>query len=626
MSENTPDNPSQVDHLNLAADFDAPTHAQWEVEVLKVLNRGRPEGKELNVEQAMKRLTHISIDGLVTKPLYLKDEDGVEELGLPGQAPFTRGTTVRGGQADAWDIRQMHEDPDPAATNKAVLEDFERGATSVWLRIDDDAIKAEDLPRTLEGVIVDIAGLAVSSLTDSEKAAEALATFFENSGAAPEKLVGNLGVDPILTAALTGKAADLSGLAKWVERTKDWPEVTPFVVDGSLYHDMGATPAQEMAFTIATAIAYVRALVDQGVDVNDAVQSILFRVSATVDQFPTIARLRALRLVWHRVGEVLGVEESKRGARQHAVTSWREISREDPYVNLLRGTTQCFAAAVGMAEIITVLPFDTAHGLPNSFSRRMARNTQVILAEEANIGRVNDPAGGAWWVESHTTALAEKSWELIQAIEADGGIEAYLASGKLAAGLKASVEERASRLATRKLGRTGVSEFPKVENDNLEREPRPAAPALGGIERHRDTELFEGIRDRVIAAGQPKVFLACLGARRDFGGREMFTSNLVHVGALPTVSHEGGTPEEIAKAFSDEGTSVAILCSSAKVYADQAVDVAKALKEAGAKKVLLAGSIKEIGDGDASVFDGTVAMGMDVVAFLEETLETLGVQ
>ena len=623
MSEN---NPSQVDHLDLAADFDAPTHEQWEVEVLKVLNRGRPEGKELNVEQAMKRLTHISIDGLVTKPLYLKDEDGVENLGLPGQAPFTRGTTVRGGQADAWDIRQLHEDPDPAATNKAVLEDFERGATSVWLRIDDDAVKAEDLPRTLEGVIVDIAGIAVSSFADTERAAEALASFFEQSGAAPDKLVGNLGVDPILTAALTGKPADLSGLKKWVDRAANWPGVTPLVVDGSLYHDMGATPAQEMAFTLATGIAYVRALVDQGVDVDTAFESILFRVSSTVDQFPTIARLRALRLVWHRVGEVLGVTEAKRGARQHAVTSWREISREDPYVNLLRGTIQCFGAAVGMAEIVTVLPFDTAYGLPNSFSRRMARNTQVILSEEANIGRVNDPAGGAWWVESHTTALAEKSWELIQAVEAEGGIQDYLTSGKLEADLKASVEERAKRLATRKLGRTGVSEFPKVENDSLDRQARPAALELGGIERHRDTELFEGIRDRVIAAGQPNVFLACLGARRDFGGREMFTSNLVHVGAIPTVSHEGGTPDEIVAAFKENGSPMAILCSSAKVYADQAVEVAKALKDAGAKKVLLAGSLKEIGDGDASIFDGTVAMGMDVVAFLEETLETLGVQ
>ncbi|WP_336249478.1 methylmalonyl-CoA mutase family protein [Stomatohabitans albus] len=626
MSENTPDNPSQVDHLDLAADFDAPTHEQWEVEVLKVLNRGRPEGKELNVEQAMKRLTHISIDGLVTKPLYLKDEDSVEVLGLPGQAPFTRGTTVRGGQADAWDIRQLHEDPDPVATNKAVLEDFERGATSVWLRIDDDAVKAEDLPRTLEGVIVDIAGIAVSSFADTERAAEALASFFEQSGADPDSLVGNLGVDPILTAALTGQEADLSNLKTWVDRTANWPGVTPLVVDGSLYHDMGATPAQEMAFTIATGIAYVRALVEQGVDVDTAFESILFRVSSTVDQFPTIARLRSLRLVWHRVGEVLGVTEEKRGARQHAITSWREISREDPYVNLLRGTIQCFAAAVGMAEIVTVLPFDTAYGLPNSFSRRMARNTQVILSEEANIGRVNDPAGGAWWVESHTLALAEKSWELIQAVEAEGGIQAYLSSGKLEADVQASVKERAKRLSTRKLGRTGVSEFPKVENDSLDRAPRPAPLELNGIERHRDAELFEAIRDRAIAAGQPNVFLACLGARRDFGGREMFTSNLVHVGAIQTVSHEGGTPEEIAAAFKENGSPMAILCSSAKVYASQAVDVANALKEAGAEKVLLAGNIKEIGDGDASVFDGTVAMGMDVVAFLNETLETLGVQ
>ncbi len=605
----------------LAGDFAVPSIEQWEKEVLKVLNRGRPAGKELTIDQAMARLSSTTVDGLAIEPLYHLDGDPAP-LGYPGIMPFTRGTTVRAGAG--WDIRALHEDPDVAATNAAVLDDLNRGATSVWLRVGSDALAASDLAAALAGVQPELAAVSVSAVEDQAAAADALAAFFRASGKAAD-VVGNLGVDPLGAAALTGADADLSVLAPAVETAREFGGVRALVVDVLGYDAAGAGDIGLLAYAVATGVEYVRALDAAGIAPAEAFGQIAFRVPASADQFTTIARLRALRRLWARVGEVLEVPEAERGALQHAVTSWRMITRDDPYVNLLRGTIATFAAAVGGAEIVTTLPFDSAHGLPTDFSRRMARNTQLLASEESNVGRVADPAGGSWFVESLTDQLAQKGWEEFQAIEAAGGMAKALADGVVADQIAAVASERAKRLATRKQPITGVSMFPLATEPELEAKPRPAAPQRAGLQPVRDAQVFEDLSDKVAAAGNPPVFLACLGQRRDFGGREQFTSNLLLVGGFTFPSCEGGTPEEIAAQAKESGAAMAVLCSSAKVYAEQAMAVAKALKGAGVGTVFIAGRKAEVGDADVdSVIDGEIFDGMDVVAFANDTLDRIG--
>ena len=607
--------------FTLAGDFTAPTLEQWEKEVLKVLNRGRPEGKELTIEQAYKRLHSVTVDGLRIKPLYTID-DAVDGQGYPGSSPYTRGATVRTGAMEAWDVCQLHEDPDVATSRAAVLTDLERGGTSVWVRIDPDAIAPQDLDAVLADVLLDLAPVSVSSRTDQLGAAKALLAVFDASGKEPGSLAGNLGVDPIGLAALHGTKPDLSTAATAHGLAAAYPRVTPLAVDSTVYHNAGAGDVQELAYAIATGLEYVRALTESGVELDDAFTSMVFRVSASTDQFATMARLRALRTLWSRVGEVIGVAEEKRGARQHAVTSLRQISRDDPYVNMLRATIQTFAASAGGAESITVLPFDTAWGLPDAFSRRIARNTQVVLAEESNIGRVNDPGGGGWYLESLTAQLAEAAWQLFGQVDADG-MAANVANGTIAAQIAETVANRAKLLANRSVPLTGVSMFPNMHEKPLDTKPRPEAPVYGGLKVVRDAEVFEGLRDRTAGTGA-KVVLACLGTRRDFGAREGFTSNVFQVAGIATPLIEGATPQNVAEHL--DGAKVAVLCSSARVYAEQALPVAKALKEAGVSKVLLAGNIREVGDADTSgLIDGTVFAGMDVVELLESTLDELGV-
>ncbi len=611
--------------LVLAGDFDAPSYEQWAGEVAKVLNKGRPEDKLLSADQAIERLRYRSVDGLVVEPIYTRDAV-TGELGVPAVMPFERGTTVRSGAMDAWDVRALHEDPDPAVTRAAIRTDLERGATSLWLRVDPDAIAPADVGTVLSDVLLDLAKVEVSSRTDQEAAAEALLTVFKASDKANAKLSLNLGIDPIGLAALTGQAPDLSRLGQWVSSLAGFVKSRAIVIDGTIYHNAGAGDVHETAWLLATGVEYVRSLAEQGISVDDAFEAISFRVSATTDEVATIGRLRALRMCWARIGEVFGVSADKRGARQLAVTSWREITRDDPYVNILRGTISTFAAAVGGAEAITVLPFDTAWGLPNDFSRRVARNTQVVLAEESNIGRVNDPAGGAWTIEAMTKQIAEHAWKVFQQVEAAGGMSAALAAKSVDQTLAGLNAERAKRLATRKLPRTGVSEFPNpTEKPVTGCTPRPVAPERGGLPWHRDSEVFEALRDAT-AGKDAKVFLACLGTRRDFGAREGFASNYFHIAGLATPATEGGNADEIVAAWQASGTPVVCLCSSPRVYAAQGFEVAKALKQAGAGQVLLAGNIKELGDVDTSgVIDGTIALGVDVVAGLGAVLDTLGV-
>ncbi|MFT4227004.1 methylmalonyl-CoA mutase family protein [Micropruina sp.] len=610
--------------LTLAGDFDAPSRQDWETEVLRVLNRRRPEGKELSIEQAMKRLTTTTVDGLAIDPLYTRDD---RDLGHPGVTPFTRGASLRTGAIHAWDITQLHEDPDVAFSNAAVLADLTRGATSLWLRVDPDAIAAADVAGVLAGVLPDLARLRVSSRTDQDAAARALAAFWRASGKAAE-VGGSLGLDALGHAALTGEAAEFGPQREWVATTlAEFGKARAIAVDSLVYDDAGAGDVDVLAFAIATGVEYLRDLEAAGISPRDAFRTIAFRVPANADQFMTISRLRALRRLWARVGEVSGVPAGVRGAVQLAVTSWRMVTRDDPWVNLLRGTIATFAAAAGGAESITVLPHDTAWGLPTDFSRRMARNIQLLAAEESNLGRVADPAGGSWYVESLTDQLAGRAWARFGEIEAAGGMTAALADGRVAEWIEATVAARGVRLANRRQPITGVSMFPAVNETPLDVRPRPERPVFGGLAPRRDSELFEGLRDRVAAADpQPQVFLACLGARRDFGPREQFTANVLQVAGIGHPSSEGGTASEIVAQVQAAGARIVILCSSARVYATQAVEVASALKDAGVDTVLIAGRRTETGaDNAAGVIAGEIFDGMDVAGFLAGTLDELGV-
>lgn len=599
--------------MTLAADFPARTLEQWQDLVAGVVNRGRSEDDRLTGEEAVASLRSRLPGGLFVEPLYARP-DHDRALGVPGAMPFTRGRAMRDVFVP-WDVRQLHDDPDPRLTRAAVLDDLEHGVTSVWVQAGSDGVAVADLPEVLADVDLTLAPVTVSSFDAQVEAARALAAVL----AATDGASGNLGLDPIGAAARLGTTPDLNGLAELVPGL-DPEMVRAITVDARVYRDAGATAVEEIGYAVATGLAYLRQLADAGVAPAEAFAHIEFRVSADADQFLSIAALRALRRLWARVGEVLDVPESVRGARVHAVTSARMFTRDDPWVNILRSTIATFAASVGGADAITVLPYDTVAGLPERFSRRIARNTQIVLADESNIARVTDPAGGSWYVESLTDEVATAAWAVLQEVESAGGMAAALTDGLVQARLESARGESARVLATREQPITGVSMFPLVGETALERRPRVTVE--GGLAPRRDSVVFETLRDRAAAADSaPAVIIAALGTRRDFGARETFIANLLAAGGISTETVEG-SPEDVVAAAQRLGTTAVALASSPKGYAAHASTSIDALRAAGIETILVAGSARELGAAQSGV-DLSAYAGCDVVALLEDLLDRL---
>lgn len=603
---------SQSDEvMALAADFAPVSHEQWQQMVAKVVNRSRSEALDGAEAEASLRTTLPG--GLVVDPLYQRPE-AERALGLPGSMPFTRGRGPRSPERP-WDIRQLFDHPDASISRSAVAADLANGVSSVWVQVGTGGIAASDLAEVLTDVLPDVAPVAVSSVDDQAGAAAALLAWWEEKGVPGS---GSLGHDPIGAAAAMGSEPDLAPLADAVTLVASRPDVRVITVDTRVYHDAGATDQDEVALAVATGVDYVRHLEAAGVSAAQAFAAIDFRVAVTADQFATIAKLRALRRLWARIGELADVPEAERGAAIHAVTSWRMQTRTDPWVNILRGTLACFGASAGGADAITVLPYDTALGLAEPFSRRVARNTQSLLADESNVARVADPAGGSWYVESLTEEIARAAWAYLGEVDAAGGVAAALASGAIAERLAASRAERDRGLATRAIPLTGTSTFPLAAEKPLARTARELPPS-GGLPRHRDSEIFEGLRARSAEAATSVPVLA-LGARRDFGARQTFLVNLLAVAGIQAKVIEGADAQAAAALAP---SPVAIIMSSPKVYADQAEGVIAALRSnEGIERVLITGRARELGDAAATV-DGEIYDGMDIVAFLTDLLDTL---
>ncbi|WP_405392864.1 methylmalonyl-CoA mutase small subunit [Streptomyces sp. NBC_01102] len=611
-----------ADGLSLAADFPDPSHDQWQSLVEGVL---RKSGKDVTGTAAEEALSTALGDGLTARPLYTSDDTSADP-GFPGFAPFVRGNRAAGNTAAGWDVRQHHALTDPVRLNEALLGDLENGVTSLWLTVGGPGgVPASGLARALDGVYLDLAPVALDAGDDFEPAVRALLALHETRGVAKDAVRGSLGADPLGRTARTGTEPDLTAAVHWARVCgREYPGLRALTVDALPYHEAGGSAAEELGLSLATGVAYLRALTAAGLSAEEACHQLEFRYAATADQFLTIAKLRAARRLWARVAEVCGARAA--GAQhQHAVTSSVMMTRRDPWVNMLRTTLACLGAGVGGADSVTVLPFDHALGLPDAFARRIARNTSTILMEESHLARVIDPAGGSWYVERLTDELAAAAWSFFQEVERAGGQAAALRSGMVGERLAATWAARGRDLARRKEPVTGVSEFPNLDERSVERESAPAGPS-GGLPKVRRDEAFEALRarsDRHLAAtgSRPKVFLAALGPAAVHTGRASFAANLFRAGGIEPVHEPASVDVSTAGgAFAATGATIACLCSGDALYAEQAEAVAGELRSAGAEQVFLAGR-----PGGYTGVDAHVFAGCDVVAFLSSALDRMGV-
>jgi methylmalonyl-CoA mutase len=578
------------------------------------------------VEEALKgapfaSLRSESYDGIAIEPLYARAQGAQRIAGRAAGTP--------------WSIMQRIDLTDAKTANTQALADLNNGANALNL-VFEGAVGdyGYALPATraaiseaLDNIYLD-AGIAVELDfgPPSRQAAKLMAEHVRAKELKPSALDLRFCFDPLGARATRG-----AFLAPWAEFA---PVVTgligdlaaegfkgPFAVaDGRPVHAAGGSEAQELAFVLANALAYLRALEAHGFELDEARCLIFFRLAADQDQFFTIAKFRALRKLWTRVEQACGL--SPRPAFICAETAWRMMTKRDPHGNIVRGTIAALAAAVGGADAVTVLPFSAALGAPDAFARRIARNTQTILIEEANLHRVTDPAAGSGAIEALTDALCQTAWWFFQRIEKAGGAAEALETGLIQRVVARVRAEREANVARRREPILGTSDFPDLAEDKVAVFAAPrseeVAPAASALPRTRLAEPFERLRDRSDAylaahGSRPQVFLACLGRAADFNARASFAKSLFEAGGIEAVEANG---DNLAKRFEDSGAALACLCSSDKVYAREAVEVARAHAAAGAKHIYLAGKPGA---------DRAALEGAGISTFLHQGCDTLAI-
>jgi methylmalonyl-CoA mutase len=622
-----------------AADFPAAEEA-WRAAAEAAL-KGRP------LEPLIARRT---IDGVAVAAIAPRAEPRI----IAGRAPGAR-----------WTAMSRIDVADAEAASAQALEDLNNGSSGlsvVFAGENRPGLVADNLPRlakTLHGVMLDLAPIHLDAAPyQAEAAAALMAAFVEKGSVAPSDVFILFGLDLLGDAVRSGafarewrETASRAAAALNELRARGFSSPV-FITDQRTAHDAGASEAQELAGALASAVEHVRALTDEGVDATTAVDSIAFFFACDADQFATIAKLRAARLLWAAVRRELGLGD--RALHIHAETSRRMMTRKDAETNLVRTTIAAFSAGVGGADSVTVLPYGHALGQPGPDARRLARNAQSIVLEESNAYRVADPAAGAGAIEQLTDALAEKAWALFQDIEKAGGMRAAIESGRWATGIDDVRKKRAAAVATRKSAIVGVSEFPKAgeRTPDAPASPAPAFAAATGASGattfpgmasafangasfadftaqpsgpratallpQRTAELFETLRDRNEAQNpQPAAFLALVGPIARHSARAGFIRNLLVAGGVSAIEGPIAADEAaVIAAFKQSGAATAILCAADADY-PETTGLIGALKKAGAA-VWIAGRPKEGADAlEAAGVSRFVGAGDDALAVLE---------
>lgn len=667
------------------ADFGAVTFEAWRALV-------EAELKEVPYD---KKLVTRLYEGFDVQPLYVRD-------GTP-RRPATSHMRTPGalGGDTGPKVVQERSEPTPQRVHACILEDLELGADGVHLCFD-RAGRLGLSERTLRNVDPSEAvGCSIHCVKDLEvalldvglndclisleagasflSAAMLLTQLWNERGDKPAQVYGAFNADPLGALAQHGRLPGalehgFESLAEVVRLAEDWSGTTALRVSSGPYHNAGANAAQELAYTLATGLDYLRQLDARGLPPNRVAQQFVFSYSIGTESFLATAQLRAARGLWARILEECGVEESRRGMRMHVQMGSRALTKRDPWVNLLRNTACVFAAIIAGADSVTSVPFDAALGAPSALARRIARNTPNILKEEAHLARVVDPAAGSFLVEKLTTDLAEKAWAHLQEIERRGGMARALISGWIGTQVNAGLNARLANVATRRDVILGVTEFVNFSEESPPRNPEdepgagperaPSDAPSPQVDDSAETleqlsqahwlawqtsappahipkpltpsalaQDFERLRDAAdqhsaVNGTRPRVNLVNIGVFAEYNARSAYARSFFEVGGFQVLSHDGSEDaDELAQVYADSGGGVAILCSTDARYEQMGRSVVDALRERGAKHLILAGNPGRLEEQYRAMgIDGFIFVRCDALTTLRKILQLEGVQ
>lgn len=636
----------------LLTEFAPHSYQEWREATDKLL-KGKP------FEKIMLTKTY---EGITLDPIFRRQD--VEHLphieDLPGQGSYVRGTQAQGFTSAGWTVAQEILEPTPAQFNAALRHDLDRGQTGVNIVLDaasrmacdpdtapqgsvgNDGISiatAADLQTALDGVMLDCIDVTIQAYDLALPYAAMLAATAAKAGISTEHLFGTIGADPLGTLAEDGTLGcslsqaydEMYTLTRWASEKA--PKLRTIAVHAHVWHNGGGSAVEELSFAFATAVEYIDAMLERGLDIDTIAQRISFNLSLGSNFFMEIAKLRTARLLWQQLIAAYGGNAESQKMFIHARTSTFNKTTYDPYVNMLRTTTEAFSGVVGGADSMHVGPFDETFRVPDGFSRRIARNQQTILREESHLDAVIDPAGGSWYIESLTAKLADVVWKNFQLTQEAGGMMQMLQQGDAQKAVATVAQARQDNLNKRNDVIVGtnmyanMSEQPLAERqwdyDAIQAERSQAVvrnnelqldfaelcmdgvikacadgatiaqlvEALRGTEeiteiepvaQHRRSERFEALRRAVEATDKrPTVFLANNGPVLQHKARADFSRGFFEVAAFNVVE-EGGfdTPEAAAEAALTSGAEVVVICSTDATYPQLVEPICRTIKAA----------------------------------------------
>lgn len=594
------------------------------------------EGFAAADEAAWRALAEAALKGASFEKLRSRTPDGI---GIEPLYPQTSEGHAIGVEA-GWRVLGRIDHPDAGIAAEIARDEIAGGAKGL-LFVLADASGGHRLPDGADPASLiggaDLASLALH-LEAGAGASAALTALMAMEGVEePDGIVLRFGLFPNLLAHGLDETAWHEEAAHLLTAVAEAPKTRLFCADARLAHNAGASEAQELAVMLADLVAQLRHLEERGVEPDDGARRLSLALSADTDQFATMAKLRAARLLVARVLSACGAGET--ALPLHVETSRRMLTRRDPWVNMLRTTAAVAAAGLAGADTMSALPHTAPIGVPHGSARRLARNTQLILLEESGLGRVGDPAAGSGYVEALTEELCAAAWALFQEIEGAGGLAASLREGTLQARIGETRDRRLADIRTRRQPLTGTSEFPWLDEPSVRLDAADRAPArvVGPVDgiaplapMHLDAE-FEALRarsDAVLAetGSRPTVFLAPLGHLAEHSTRTGWARAAFASGGIDAVTGpDEASPDDLAQAFAESGCAVACLCASDELYGEQGAAAAEALKAKGCERLFLAGRPKELTDGlTRAGVDAFLYAGCDMIEGLESAYAAIG--
>ena len=505
MSDNSIKEETKLEKvLNLCNDFPPPTYEKWRTVAEQSL-------KGASFEKALVTPTY---DGINLQSIYCKKDVAhlphLEEK--PGFGYFSRGTRADGFLGHPWEICQAITYSLPEEFNRALKHDLQNGQTAVYLvpdiatRMGTDANEAaighvggggvslstlNELATALQDIDLEKYPIHVDAGFSSVPLLAALVALLQQTNKPLKQIKGSINADPLGFLATYGQLPTtweligprMAAATRWA--ATHMPQMKTIGVSGVPYHNAGASAVQELGFVLATAVEYIDWLIKEGLTIDQIAGSMRFTFAIGSFFFMETAKLRAARMLWAKIVEAYGGNKESQKMTIHGVTSFYNQTKYDPYVNMLRTTTETFSAVIGGVDSLQTNPFDETLGLPDEFSRRAARNTQIVLNEEAHLGQLIDPAGGSYYVEQLTADVAQKSWALFQEIEKLGGMSNALKNGFPQNEIEAVAEQRRKDLAKRKAVIVGTNSFADVK----EKIPTARIPDYGKFYKLRFDQL-----------------------------------------------------------------------------------------------------------------------------------------